>query len=42
MKKWLLFLVCFGLLLPAAVGAEDLIRKGETLDLQRCIDIALD
>ena len=41
MKKWLLFLVSFGLLLPAAVGAEDLIRKGETLDLRRCIDIAL-
>jgi len=41
MKKWLLFLVSFGLFLPAAVGAEDLIRKGETLDLRRCIDIAL-
>jgi len=42
MKKRLLFLVCFLLLLPAAVGAEDLIRKGETLDLQRCIAIALE
>jgi outer membrane protein TolC len=44
MKKLLLFVVCFGvclgLLLPAA-GAEELIRKGETLDLQRCIAIAL-
>ncbi|MBA4423613.1 MAG: TolC family protein, partial [Syntrophus sp. (in: bacteria)] len=33
--------VCFWLLLPAAVGAEELIRKGDTLDLQRCIAIAL-
>ena len=42
MKRRLLFLVCFWLLLPAVVGAEDLIRKGETLDLQRCIAIALE
>ena len=48
MKRLLLFLVyfgvcfgvCFGSLLPAA-GAEELIRKGEMLDLQRCIAIAL-
>ena len=42
MKRRLLFLVCFLLLLPAVVGAEDLIRKGDTLDLQRCIAIALE
>ena len=42
MKRRLLFLVCFWLILPAAVGAEDLIRKGETLDLQRCIAIAME
>jgi outer membrane protein TolC len=30
------------LLLPVVAGAEDLIRKGETLDLQRCIAIALE
>jgi outer membrane protein len=42
MKRRFLFLVCFWLLLPAAVGAEDLIRKGDTLDLQRCIAIALE
>jgi outer membrane protein len=41
MKKSLLFFVCFLLLPRAAAGAEDLIRKGETLDLQRCIEIAL-
>ncbi len=42
MKRRLLFLVCFWLLLPAAVGAEELIGKGQTLDLQRCIAIALE
>jgi hypothetical protein len=42
MKRRLLFLVCVWFLLPAVVGAEDLIRKGETLDLQRCIAIALE
>ncbi len=45
-KGRLLLLVCFGicfwLLPPAAIGAENLIRKGETLDLQRCIAIALE
>ncbi|PIV06974.1 MAG: TolC family protein [Syntrophobacterales bacterium CG03_land_8_20_14_0_80_58_14] len=45
MKKFLLFLVCFGVclgsLLPAA-DAEELIRKGETLDLQRCIAITME
>ena len=42
MKRRLLFLICFWLLLPAAAGAEDLIKKGETLDLQRCIAIAME
>jgi hypothetical protein len=41
MKKFLLFLVCFGVcfwsLPPADAGVEDLIRKGETLDLRRYI-----
>ena len=45
MKRLLLFVVCFwvcfGSILPAGAGAEELIRKGETLDLQRCIAIAL-
>jgi len=44
MKKFLLFLVCFGvccgLLLPVA-GAQEPVRTGELLDLQRCIAIAL-
>jgi outer membrane protein len=42
MKQRLLFLICFWLILPAAVGAADLIRKGDTLDLQRCIAIAME
>ena len=45
MKRLLLFLVCFGAcfgsILPAA-GAEELVRKGEMLDLQRCIAIAME
>ena len=45
MKRLFLFLVCFGVcfgsILPARAGAEEPIRKGETLDLQRCIAIAL-
>ncbi len=44
MKRFLLYLVCFGvcfgLLLPVA-GAEEPVRTGERLDLQRCIAIAL-
>ena len=44
MKKLFLFVVCFwigfGSILPAGIGAEEPIRKGETLDLQRCIAIA--
>ena len=45
MKKVLLFLVCFvvcfGSFLSAA-GAEGPVRAGETLDLQRCIAIAME
>ena len=45
MKKFLLFIVCFGVcfgtILPPASGAEGPVRKDETLDLQRCITIAL-
>jgi outer membrane protein len=42
MKQRLLFLVCFWLIFPSVVGAEDPIKKGETLDLQRCIVIAIE
>lgn len=41
MKRLLLFVVCFGMILPAIAGAQELPRKGEKLDLQRCIAIAL-
>ena len=40
MKTTFLFLIFFGLWLPL-VFADDLIGKGETLDLDRCISIAL-
>ncbi|MBM4313708.1 MAG: TolC family protein [Deltaproteobacteria bacterium] len=43
MKQRLWFLVCLGLILPSAVvGADEMIRKGDTLDLQRCIAIAME
>ena len=49
MKRLLLFLICFGVcfwvcfgsILTAGAGAAEPIRKGEMLDLQRCIAIAL-
>jgi outer membrane protein len=40
MKNVFLFFIFFGLLLPQ-VFADDLIHKNETLDLNRCISIAL-
>jgi outer membrane protein len=42
MKKVLLFFVFFWPLLPLAAGAQEPIRKGQTLDLERCIAIALE
>jgi len=42
MKQRLWFLVCFGLILPAAVSAKDTVSNGDTLDLQRCIAIAME
>ena len=44
MRRLLLFLVCVGIclgMLRSAVGAEGPVRKGEILDLDRCIAIAL-
>ncbi len=41
MKKMLLVVIVLFMIAPPAAGAEELIRKGETLDLQRCIAIAL-
>ena len=41
MKKLILLLALTGVFLPYMALAEDLIKQGETLDLQQCIDIAL-
>ena len=41
MKKMVLLLALTGLLLPFTAAAADLIKKGELLELQQCIDIAL-
>ena len=41
MIKMILLSTLVGMLLPFAAAAEDLIQPGETLDLQRCVDIAL-
>ena len=42
MKPRFWFIVFFVFILPSEVGAKDLIKKGETLDLQRCIAIAME
>ncbi|MFH1078646.1 MAG: TolC family protein [Pseudomonadota bacterium] len=41
MKKIFLLLIFAGLFLPLPTAAEELIKKGEALDIQQCIDIAL-
>ena len=41
MKKIILLLVVVGLFLPFRAAAEAPIKKGETLELERCIEIAL-
>lgn len=41
MQKSYLLLLTVILLIPLNAGAEDLIKKGDTLDLARCIEIAL-
>ncbi|MEW6333189.1 MAG: TolC family protein [Thermodesulfobacteriota bacterium] len=42
MKRGLLYIVCFLFFLPAAHGAVAPVRKGETLDLERCVAIAME
>ncbi len=42
LRRFLLIIVCFCLLVPSVEAAEELIGKGETLDLQRCLAIALE
>ena len=41
MKKIILLLIFVGLFLPFRAAAEAPIKKGETLELERCIEIAL-
>jgi len=41
MRKTIVFLLLMTALLPAAAGADDTIRPGETLTLERCLAIAL-
>jgi outer membrane protein len=41
MQKILLFLLSIVLIAPFNAGAEELIKKGDTLDLRQCIEIAL-
>jgi outer membrane protein TolC len=41
MKKIFLMFLSIMMILPFNAGAEDLIKKGDTLDLNQCIEIAL-
>ncbi len=41
MKRLSLLFLLVGLFLPLSAGAEELIKKGDTLDLKQCIDIGL-
>jgi len=40
--RFVFIIACFWLLAPSASAAQELIRQGETLDLQRCLAIALE
>ena len=42
LRRFVLIIVCFCLLAPSVEAAEELIGKGEMLDLQRCLAIALE
>ena len=42
MRRFVFILVCFWLIASSTAAAEELIKKGETLDLQRCLAIALE
>jgi hypothetical protein len=41
MKKIILLPILLLFILPPIAGAQELIKKGETLELQRCVEIAL-
>ena len=39
--KSLIILLSFMLLMPFSAGAQEIIKKGESLNIERCIEIAL-
>ncbi|MEW6584488.1 MAG: TolC family protein [Nitrospirota bacterium] len=41
MKRFICFIAAVIFVFPLKAGAEEIIRKGETLNLERCIDLAL-
>ncbi|MEW6053934.1 MAG: TolC family protein [Nitrospirota bacterium] len=41
MRQWIVFISFFVLIVPLQAEAEEIIKKGETLTLERCIEIAL-
>jgi outer membrane protein TolC len=41
MKPWIMLVVCIIVILPLRSEGEEIIRQGETLTLERCIEIAL-
>jgi outer membrane protein len=41
MKRFVLLVFCLIFIMPVLAGAQDIIRKGESLNLKRCIEIAL-
>lgn len=41
MKRFILFIMLLMFFIPVQVGAEEIIRKGESLTLERCLEIAL-
>ena len=41
MKRFILFIALVIIIVPFEAGAEEIIQKGESLNLERCIEIAL-
>ena len=41
MRQLVSFAIFFAIMLPSGVNAQDIIKKGESLNLKRCIEIAL-
>ena len=41
MKRFILFIALAIIIVPFEAGAEEIIKKGESLNLERCVEIAL-